>query len=490
MKCPKCGNELEEGKLLCEKCGEEIKIVPDFDIELETKLSESINSMLEEITEKEQDNNNKEIYIEEDDIKYEFRDYFPAKTITFDKKNKKVIIIVVSLVFIMLSIISIMVINHINKNSYSYQYNKAIEYASEDNYSKAIIYLERALAINSEDLNASVLLAKYYNKSNQTQSAISVLKEVLEASKDVRCRDEAYDLLLIILEEQQNYIEMGQILKECNIPRIVSKYNKYAVLEPVFNKQGGVYDEIISITLNGNTQGIVYYTLDGSSPTKNSMVYETPILLETGEYIIKAMFVNMYGAESNIVTQSFYISLSSPEEPVINYDSGVYAEPLLIEAFHDYGTKIYYTMDGSVPDKNSTRYTTPLEMPYGISNFSFVAINDKGLSSDVVNRTYQLNIQANFTTELALQVLMNTLWAEGKLKDLDGHVPNKLGVNQYSVKTIADIEDTIYYIVNEEYIDTTGKIHNTNNIYAIDVTTAELYKAYKYDEGKYNLQPL
>ena len=69
-------------------------------------------------------------------------------------------------------------------------------------------------------------------------------------------------------------------------------------------------------------------------------------------------------------------------------------------------------------------------------------------------------------------------------------MPNKLGVNQYSVKTIADIEDTIYYIVNEEYIDTTGKIHNTNNIYAIDVTTAELYKAYKYDEGKYNLQPL
>ena len=34
MKCPNCGNELEEGKLLCEHCGEEVKIVPDFDIEL------------------------------------------------------------------------------------------------------------------------------------------------------------------------------------------------------------------------------------------------------------------------------------------------------------------------------------------------------------------------------------------------------------------------------------------------------------------------
>ena len=34
MKCPKCGNELEEGKLLCEKCGEEIQIVPDFENEI------------------------------------------------------------------------------------------------------------------------------------------------------------------------------------------------------------------------------------------------------------------------------------------------------------------------------------------------------------------------------------------------------------------------------------------------------------------------
>ena len=43
MKCPKCGNELEEGKLLCEQCGEEIKIVPDFDIELQSQKDETIS---------------------------------------------------------------------------------------------------------------------------------------------------------------------------------------------------------------------------------------------------------------------------------------------------------------------------------------------------------------------------------------------------------------------------------------------------------------
>ena len=48
MKCPNCGNELEEGKLLCENCGYEVKIVPDFDIELEDRLKESISSMMED----------------------------------------------------------------------------------------------------------------------------------------------------------------------------------------------------------------------------------------------------------------------------------------------------------------------------------------------------------------------------------------------------------------------------------------------------------
>ena len=50
MKCPNCGKEIEEGKLLCEHCGEEIKIVPDFDIELEAQLNETINNMAEDIT--------------------------------------------------------------------------------------------------------------------------------------------------------------------------------------------------------------------------------------------------------------------------------------------------------------------------------------------------------------------------------------------------------------------------------------------------------
>ena len=45
MKCPHCGNELKEGYLICEKCGEEIRIVPDFEPEIENSITETLSTL-------------------------------------------------------------------------------------------------------------------------------------------------------------------------------------------------------------------------------------------------------------------------------------------------------------------------------------------------------------------------------------------------------------------------------------------------------------
>ena len=504
MECPKCGKELEEGKLLCEFCGEEIKIVPDFDIELENQLRESLSSMMDDITQGEADHGQdtkifllnsdageyeQNVYDESDeDIKDNLIDYYEEDSVK-SKTVMKIIALVCSPIIISLIIFFIIFrINDVNENSFEYQYQKAVEYAQDNDYSKAVIYMERAVALDPDNGEASFLLAKYLEKNDQQLGAVAILQELLNNNPDYEKQDEVYDMILSIKKSREEYSDMNRILKKCNISRIISKYNKYAALEPVFNKKGGTYDEVISITLSGNTQGIMYYTLDGTNPTTNSMVYETPILLESGEYTIRAMFVNMYGVCSDVVSENYKINLTMPKEPVINLDSGVYNEPKMIQIYHDNNTKIYYTMDGSVPDKTSIRYSSGIEMPYGISNFSFVAINEDGLASEVVNRTYHLEIEANFSTEVALQVLMNNLWADGKISDLEGHVANKLGQNQYKVQTLVNIDGFLYYIVHEEYVDTTGNKHNTNNIFAINSQNGDLYRAYKIDEGKYNIK--
>lgn len=491
MKCPNCGTELEEEKLLCENCGYEVRIVPEFDIELENTLKESISVMMEDMAEEEiqnvQDNFVQDNF--EEDIKESISDYFPDRPVRSHTKKKIIIALTVLLVVSGIAALSVHLVNDYRYNSFEYQYQQAVERAAHNEYSEAVSYLERALAIHSEDLDVRFLLAKYYEKNGQQQSTVALLTEILNADRTYAKRDEVYDMLLGIFEAQKDYEKIGIILRHCDVPRILSKYNKYAALKPVFNKQGGVYDELISISLKGNTTGFVYYTLDNTTPSENSNVYETPILLESGDYTIKAMFVNMYGIASEVETQHFYISLSAPDSPVINPDSGTYTQPFLIEAYHDYSTKVYYTTDGSIPDQNSKRYTDPIEMPYGISNYSFIAIDESGLGSEVVNRTYHLEIQTNFDPDLAMQVLRNNLWASGKLLSVEGNVPNKLGINQYKVRTLYKANDTIYYIVYEEYVDTMGNVHDTNNIYAIDANTADLYKAYKVNEGSYTLKP-
>lgn len=478
---------MEEGKLLCENCGYEVKIVPDFDIELEDQLKESISSMMEEIADDTSDQMTGSDF--DDDIKDAARDYFPKKFIRLSKLKKAVIALVV--LFILAGGVAafwVHVVNEYRYNSFDYQYDKAVVCAAHNNYSEAVSYLERALAINPENLDAKFLLAKYYEKNGQQQSTILLLEELIDIDSNYENRDDVYDMLLGIYESKEAYVKMSYILDKCNIARIVSKYNKYIALEPVFNKQGGVYEELISISLKGNTQGVVHYTLDGTTPTIDSPVYETPILLEPGEYTIKAMFVNAYGIESAVETQHYFINLSMPDNPVIKPASGNFKEPVLIEVYRDYGTKVFYTTDGSAPNKGSLRYTDPIEMPYGISNFKFIAIDESGLTSEIVNRTYNLEIEANFDISLALQVLRNNLWAAGKLSDVDGHVPNKLGINQYKVRTLFKQDDTIYYIIYEEYEDITGEVQDTNDIYALDVNTGDLYQAYKVDEGKYNLE--
>ena len=39
MVCPSCGCEMAEGHLYCETCGNEIRIVPDFEPEIENSIS-------------------------------------------------------------------------------------------------------------------------------------------------------------------------------------------------------------------------------------------------------------------------------------------------------------------------------------------------------------------------------------------------------------------------------------------------------------------
>ena len=483
MKCPKCGNEIPEGKLLCEVCGEEVKIVPEFEPEYEAQINETMKKIAKSFLEQD---TSEDTMFEEDWKNDKAREHLGESF----RKHKTILLFVTGVLLCMLIVfISIRVVHTKQYNSFPYQYEKALAYIDAGEYDTAISYLDRALAIDQSKIDARIVLAEVYEKKGNLQSAVTVLEELLRTA-DATYTSQITEKLLSLYQEQKAYDKMGALLADCENEEILKVYGAYAAKEPLFSIEGGVYADIQTLTLESMTDGFIYYTLDGSTPTQNSMVYEEPITLQAGDYTVKAFFVNMYGIKSDIVTMNYYISLSAPKAPDISLVSGTYTEPQMIEIYHDADTKIYYTIDGSTPTKSSTRYTEPIEMLYGTSNLSVVAINEKGIASDVVRRTYQLTVQANFPGDLALQVLKNQLVVNGTLTDLEGHVPHKLGINSYDIKSVVTIDEVWYYIVAEKYTDTTNKEHDTNNLYAINVNTADLYNARKLGEGKYYLSPL
>ena len=50
MKCPNCGEVLKKDFLYCEKCGEEIRIVPDFEPEIENSIIETLSAVVENMS--------------------------------------------------------------------------------------------------------------------------------------------------------------------------------------------------------------------------------------------------------------------------------------------------------------------------------------------------------------------------------------------------------------------------------------------------------
>ena len=45
MKCPKCGAFIPDEAVYCPSCGEEIKIVPEFDPLVENRIDESLSHL-------------------------------------------------------------------------------------------------------------------------------------------------------------------------------------------------------------------------------------------------------------------------------------------------------------------------------------------------------------------------------------------------------------------------------------------------------------
>jgi hypothetical protein len=74
-------------------------------------------------------------------------------------------------------------------------------------------------------------------------------------------------------------------------------------LPVVINPGGGVFSGSVDIILSSNTGAVIYYTLDGSTPRANTLLYGGPIHLTRSGWV-RAMSV--FGTLSTPATEKYF----------------------------------------------------------------------------------------------------------------------------------------------------------------------------------------
>ena len=460
MKCQKCGATLASGHLYCDICGAEYQIVPDFEPEIEKSIAESLFDISTSLKEKDKD-------VKSTDRK--------------SLKDRKVpsFTLILAIVFIFAAFLFLGISKY--KNGTFYKNKQAMEAVQISDYYKASQIYHDIRKKNNQDVYWYIKEAEVKMMLGEEDVAYNLALSALELPQN---SEYAYEFLFSYLEEQKNYIKLMEYLKRCEYEHLREKYWEFLCVVPRPSYESGTYNEAIEISFDKEYLGNIYYTLDGTQPTKNSQKYEESIKIGNGNHILNVVYENPYNFLGDAETFEYQIISDTPMAPIVSVSSGNYVHGTLIEVAVETGTRVFYTTDLTSPTMESLEYTQPIPMPLGESNFNFIAISEKGNESDITQRNFMLNLKTGITLEEAEIKIVQKLIATGHILDKNGAIQDRYGVFRYFYKYPISETEIDYYVFEEHYLE--NQINNPlQNFYAVDVLYGNVYKLISDGEGNF-----
>lgn len=371
MKCTNCGTEIEEGKLFCPVCGHEVQLVPDYET-LETSYYRK-----KEQAEKKQQRRAKKEAERRALLKH-------AK-----RKKRKRILIQLFFVAIFAAVWIVWVFrSQQRRNSFPYQMEQAKACMEDGDYGNAREYLDRALDLSPDDVDAHLTeLALLYADGNTERLSIC-MAALTEDYPD----EPAYYRWILDYYETQKDTESIQKLMAFASTGILRKFPEYLTDAPEFSLAGGCYTEKRSVRLHsGNAADRVYYTVNGDLPDDTAELYEEPILLPEGTTVLRAIAYNEKGIPSDVVSETYSVALPDVDAPAIYPKSGEYttATDTRIYLVIPEGCTAHYAFDRKAQTDDPV-YSGPVEMLAGEHTFYAIAIDENGKVSPQGSIVYKL----------------------------------------------------------------------------------------------------
>ena len=141
----------------------------------------------------------------------------------------------------------------------------------------------------------------------------------------------------------------------------------------------GIFATITCSTPNSR----IYYTLDGSSPTAESLYYTDAVTM-TASCTVKAIAMRDNFNNSAVMSVSFDKASNTISTPQFVRNGN----EVTVKVTQTEGTTIYYTLDGTTPTTESTVYTTPVQVVEN-GTLKAMATNPKLFTSEVA--TYDVD---------------------------------------------------------------------------------------------------
>ena len=273
-------------------------------------------------------------------------------------------------------------------NSYSGVMQRGYRSLQEGNYDTAAEYFNRAVVKDRSRADAYAGLAEIYQEQGDLESAEDVFLTALEGQPTNAA---IYQAAIQFYVDTEQLDKISVLLASCEDQEVLSAVSDYVSAAPEFSLADGTYEEVQEVSITSQTGGTIYYTTDGTDPTTASTEYTEPILLQNEETTeIRAIAVNENDIPSIVSSAEYTIEFPIADAPAVNPTTGQYTEPTQITITVPDGYTAYYTMDGSTPTAESTRYTGPVDMPQNQQTiFSAVLINNNnGKATAVTTRNY------------------------------------------------------------------------------------------------------
>ncbi len=121
-----------------------------------------------------------------------------------------------------------------------------------------------------------------------------------------------------------------------------------------------------------NEAGNIYYTLNGTTPTNTSTLYNGPITVSKNT-TLRYIAIDKAGNTSSVYTQTYTIDKTLPAASA-SVKGGLYNTNKVVTLKMSEAGKIYYTLNGSTPTSKSTLYTKPITIT-STTTLRYIAID-------------------------------------------------------------------------------------------------------------------